>query len=142
MLCVMNLQFSRWLQKSTFFHYVLEHKRNCELHSYIPLHAEFKFLLYIQILEGSLFFKQFFSQITKDTSIILRTFKYQSKTWKKKLFTLFLTCYCILQLCSLCVHQSSVNVTFWEQPEILRYPLVQQHCEFSVFAGHMALPAR
>lgn len=122
----------------TFFLYV---SIKSKVHSYIPSHAEFKVLLYVRNWKGSLLGKAIFPYITKDTFNILRTFKHKSKTFFSKLFTLFLTCYCIRQLCSLCVHRSSVNVTFWEQPEILHYPLAQQHYVFSVFAEHMALPA-
>lgn len=53
--CCETTNQKRWLQKSTFFHYVAQHKQNCKLHSCIPLHAKYKFLFYVQIQEGSLF---------------------------------------------------------------------------------------
>lgn len=55
--------------------------------------------------------------------------------------TLFLTNNYILLLCSLYDRQSSAIAAFLEQPETLRYPSVQQHCEFSEFAEHMDLQA-
>lgn len=97
MLCDVKLQLIRdgcknplssimWLSINRTVNYI---------HIYLcMLNINFSFM-YKSKKEGSLV-KQFFSQITKDTSTISRTFTYQMKKWKRKLFTLFLTCYCIL----------------------------------------------
>lgn len=72
MLCAMKLQLSRWLQKSSFFQYVLQHKQNCKLHSYIPLHAEFSFSFIYKSKKEASFVKQIFLSNTKDTPLFQR----------------------------------------------------------------------
>lgn len=74
--------------------------------------------------------------------ILKSTFKHSVTNIQNKVpITLFLTNNYILRLCNLYAHQSSANAAFLVQPEILHYPLAQQHCEFFEFAKHMDLQA-